>query len=123
MNNNELIISGRHLDLTDSLKYFVTEKMEKLFRHEERIIRIRVELEADKLQTNETVFRAKGIIEITGPDMVASETCGEMHRSIDLLVQKLDRMIRRRSRLKKVKRNHPHSVDIPAVLPKVAPAF
>jgi len=123
MNNNELIISGRHLELTDSLKYFVTEKMDKLFRHEERIIRIRVELEADKLQTNETVFRAKGIIEITGPDMVASETCGDMHRSIDLLVNKLDRMIRRRSRLKKVKRNHPHSVDIPALLPKVASAF
>lgn len=122
MNNHELIISGRHLELTDSLKYFVTEKMEKLFRHEERIIRIRVELEADKLQTNETVFRAKGLIEINGPDMVASETCGEMHRSIDLLVSKLDRMIRRRSRLKKVKRNHPHSIDIPAILPKVATA-
>lgn len=122
MNNNELIISGRHLELTDSLKYFVKEKMDKLFRHEDRILRIRVELEAEKLQTKETVFRAKGIIEITGPDMVASETSEEMHKSIDLLVSKLDRMIRRRARLKKVKRNHPHSVDIPADLPKVAPA-
>lgn len=122
MNNHELIISGRHLELTDSLKSFVREKMDKLFRHEERIVRIRVELEADKLQTKEMVFRAKGIIEITGPDMVASEASDDMYKSIDLLVNKLDRMIRRRSRLKKVKRNHPHSVEIPSALPKVATA-
>lgn len=120
MNNHELIISGRHLALTDSLKTFVREKTDKLFRHEERIVRIRVELEVEKVQTKENLFVAKGIIEINGPDMVASESSDEMHKSIDLLVNKLDRMIRRRSRLKKVKRNHPHSVEIPAELPKVA---
>jgi putative sigma-54 modulation protein len=121
MNNHELIISGRHLELTESLKYFVREKTDKLFRHEERIVRIRVELDVDK-QTKETVFIAKGIIEINGPDMIASESSDEMHKSIDLLIGKLDRMIRRRSRLKKVKRNHPHSIELPSSLPKVAPA-
>lgn len=119
MNNHELIISGRHLDLTESLKFFVREKTDKLFRHEERIVRIRMELEADK-KGGGTVFNVKGIIEINGPDMVASESSDEMHKSIDLLVNKLDRMIRRRSRLKKVKRNHPHSIEIPSTLPKVA---
>lgn len=120
MNNHELILSGRHLSLTDSLKTYVREKTDKLFRHEERIVRIRVELQADRIQTGENLFTAKGIIEINGPDMVASESSEEMHKSIDLLVNKLDRMIRRRSRLKKVKRNHPHPVEIPAELPKVA---
>jgi len=122
MNNHELIISGRHLDLTDSLKTFVRDKTEKLFRHEDRIVRIRVELESDKIQTREHIFTAKGIIEINGPDMVASETSEDMHKSIDLVVSKLDRMIRRRSRLAKVKRNHPHAVEIPAMLPKIATA-
>lgn len=122
MNNHELIISGRHLDLTDSLKTFVREKTDRLFRHEDRIVRIRVELEADKVQAREHLFRAKGIIEINGPDMVASESSEEMHKSIDLVIDKLDRMIRRRARLAKVKRNHPHSVEIPATLPKTAPA-
>jgi putative sigma-54 modulation protein len=124
MNNNELIISGRHLELTESLKTFVREKTEKLFRHEDRIVRIRIELEVDRIQTRakDYLFTAKGIIEIMGPDMVASETSEDMHKSIDLLVSKLDRMIRRRSRLAKVKRNHPHSVEIPALLPKIAPA-
>ena len=44
-NNHDLIITGIHMDLTDSLKQNVTEKAERLFRHEDRIIRIKVELE------------------------------------------------------------------------------
>ncbi len=96
--------------------------MDKLLRHEERIVRIRAELQVDKIQTKETAFTDKGIIEISGPDMVASETSNEMHKSVDLLVNKLDRMIRRRARLAKVKRNHPHSIELPSSLPKVAPA-
>ena len=47
-NNHDLIITGIHMDLTESLKQGVTEKVEKLFRHEERIIRVKVELEADR---------------------------------------------------------------------------
>jgi putative sigma-54 modulation protein len=46
----ELIVSGIHLELTPSLKTFVREKVERLFRHEERIVRMRVELECDPKQ-------------------------------------------------------------------------
>ena len=122
MNNEDLIISGRHLELTESLKIYVREKTEKLFRHEDRIVRIRFELDVEHIHAKDNLFRAKGIIEINGPDMVASETSEDMHKSIDLCVGKLDRMIRRRARIQKVKRNHPHSVEIPADLPKVVNA-
>src|SRR5271157_3903916 len=43
-NNREVIVSGIHLDLTPSLKFYVNEKVGRLFRHEERIVRVRVEL-------------------------------------------------------------------------------
>ena len=46
-NHPDLIVSGIHLELTPSLKTFVGEKVERLFRHAERIIRVRVELEFD----------------------------------------------------------------------------
>src|SRR5437016_4939711 len=39
-NHREIIVSGIHLDLTPSLKTFVREKTERLFRHEERIVRL-----------------------------------------------------------------------------------
>lgn len=122
MSNHELIITGRHVDLTETLKAFIHGKTEKLFRHETRIVRIRVDIEADRTQNQDPLFKARGIIEINGPDLIASEASDDMHKSIDLLVNKLDRMIRRRSRLQKVKRKHPHAVEIPAELPKVATA-
>ena len=118
-NNHELIVSGIHLDLTPSLKTYVQEKAERLFRHEDRIVRIRVELEVDSNENVSSRFKAKGHIEINGPDMNATVSSDECHKAVSLLTDKLDRMLRRRSRLKKEKRNHPHSIEFADVaLPK-----
>jgi putative sigma-54 modulation protein len=118
-NNHELIVSGIHLELTPSLKTFVREKTERLFRHEERIVRIRVELECDRSAAVDAQFTAKGHVSIHGPDMNASVTSGECHQAISMLVDKLDRMLQRRHQLHLVKRNHPHAVEIDAEIPKV----
>lgn len=102
---NELIVSGIHLDLTPSLKTFVKEKADRLFRHEERIGRVRIEIEFDALQNPAHRFTAKGHISIHGPDMNASVSTDEAHKAVSLVVDKLDRMLRRRSRFFKVKRH------------------
>ncbi|GAB5560848.1 MAG: hypothetical protein SynsKO_24950 [Synoicihabitans sp.] len=102
---NELIVSGIHLDLTPSLKKFVSEKADRLFRHEEQIVRIRVEIEFDGNQDPQHRFTAKGHIEIHGPDMNATVSTDEAHKAVALLTDKLDRMLRRRSRFFKVKRH------------------
>lgn len=103
--DNELIVSGIHLDLTPSLKTFVREKADRLFRHEERIDRVRIEVEFDAQQNPSHRFTAKGHISIHGPDMNASVSSDECHKAVSLVVDKLDRMIRRRSRFFKVKRH------------------
>jgi len=118
-NNHEVIVSGIHLELTPSLKTFVHEKAERLFRHEERIVRIRVELECDRTALSGIQFKAKGHIEIQGPDMNALVQADECHKAIAMLVDKLDRMLQRRHQLHRVKRNHPRAVDIDATLPKI----
>jgi putative sigma-54 modulation protein len=102
---NDLIVSGIHLDLTPSLKTFVQEKADRLFRHEERIDRVRIELEFDAEQNPAHRFTAKGHISIHGPDMNASVSSDECHKAVALVVAKLDRMLRRRSRFFKVKRH------------------
>jgi putative sigma-54 modulation protein len=117
-NQHELIVSGIHLDLTPSLKVFVSEKAQRLFRHAERIVRCRVELECDPKQDVANRFVAKGHISIQGPDLNASVSADECHKAVSLLVDKLDRMLARRSQLHKVKRNHPHAVELDAELPK-----
>lgn len=117
-NHHELIVSGIHLELTPSLKTFVREKAERLFRHEERIVRIRVELECDPKETVGTRFKAKGHIVVQGPEMNATVESDECHKAIAMLVDKLDRMLARRHQLQRVKRNHPHSIELTDALPK-----
>ena len=118
MENRETIITGNHLVLTESLKTYVEQKTAKLIRHEPRIIRVRVELEYDQTRSRQEQFRARGIIEIHGPDLVASESGEEMYRVIELMTGKLDRMLRNRSRHIRAKRARPHAVELSASIPK-----
>ena len=120
MSDNEIIISGQNLELTDALKESVVSKMQKLFTHDERIIRLRVELAYQPNKHHHNEFSAKGRLEIQGPDMVVSVASDDMYKSIDELLVKLARKIRRRHRLERIKRNSLHTVDIPAKLPKIA---
>ena len=120
-NSPELIVSGIHLDLTPSLKDFVREKVERLFRHEERIVRVRVELECSREEIG-TRFKAKGHIELRGPDINAMVEADECQKAVDFLVDKLNRMLRRRARYFKVRRKHTHPVELAAAIPKVLTA-
>jgi putative sigma-54 modulation protein len=116
-NQHEVIVSGIHLELTPSLKTFVREKVERLFRHEERIVRLRVELECDAKEEVGTRFKAKGHVVIQGPDMNAMVQADECHKAVALLVDKLDRMLSRRAQLYRVRRHNLHPVEIEAELP------
>ena len=118
--SHEVIVSGIHLDLTPSLKYYVNDKAGRLFRHEERIVRVRVELEYDGKNDVAHPFIAKGHITIHGPDLNCAVASDECHKAVDLLVDKLNRMLRRRARLFKVKRKQLHSVEFGTLLPKMA---
>lgn len=113
-----MIISGNNLELTDSLKRMIREKMQKLFEHETRIQRLRVEVEYNPNSTRQNEFCAKGHIEMRRRPLIARVDSDDMYKSIDLLELKLDRMLRRRSRLRVAKRKQPRPVDLPAMIPK-----
>lgn len=121
-NNQEVIVSGIHLELTPSLKTFVSEKAQRLFRHQERIIRVRVELECDTKQSVDSRFIAKGHVNIFGPDLNAIVATDECHKAVSLMIDKLDRMLERRATLHKAKRKDVHPADIGTELPKTVSA-
>lgn len=114
----KLIVRGIHLDLTDALRVAAAEKTARLLRHNDQIIRLRVDLELDKTHEVGSQFIAKGHIEIAGPDLIASVSSDDGYKSLDLLVDKLDGLLRRRHGLHKDKRNHPHGIDLDTTLPK-----
>ena len=114
----KVIVSGIHLDLTEALKNSARSKAAKLLRHNDHIVRIRIDIEHDKTRDTNNEYLAKGHIEIGGPDLLASVSSEDAYKSLDLLVDKLDGLLRRRHSERKEKRNHPHPVEIDAELPK-----
>ncbi len=91
-----LILRGIHLDLNEATRASIAAKVERLFRHEPRILRVRIDVERAP-GGGTWLFSAKGHIEIGGPDLRASVTTEDAHKSVNLLVDKLDRMLRRRT--------------------------
>jgi len=57
----QLTISGHHLDVTDSLREYVTTKLSRLERHHDRITNTHVILSVEKLQQ-----KAEATIHISG---------------------------------------------------------
>jgi putative sigma-54 modulation protein len=92
---SKLLLRGIHVSLTDAMKAALAAKAERLFRHEPRILRLRIDVERD-LRGAVRVFTAKGRIEIAGPDLTASVTTEDAYTSINLLIDKLDRLLRKR---------------------------
>lgn len=92
----KLLVRGIGLGLDGTEKAFIETKAERLFRHEPRILRIRIDVEPD-VRSRTPRFTAKGRIELAGPDLTASVTTGAVPASITRLIDKLDRMLRKRT--------------------------
>jgi len=93
---SRLLLRGIHLWLTEAMRIALESKADRLFRHEPRILRVRIDVERD-LRGRTRVFTAKGKIEIAGPDLTAAVTTEDAYTSINLLIDKLDRMLRKRT--------------------------
>lgn len=101
----KILVRGIHLEITPALRAAALEKGARLLRHQTRLVRIRLDLEHDHAKTDGAQFVAKGHIEISGPDLIASVASDDAYKSLDLLIDKLDRMLRERTRNRADRRN------------------
>ena len=93
-------ISGRHLDVTDALKDYVTSKVKKLERHYDHITNAHVVLSVDKLDQ-----RAEATAHVSGAELFADAVAEDLYAAIDMLVDKLDRQVIKHKE-KLVERHH-----------------
>ena len=94
--NDKIHVRGIHLTLTPALTQIIHEKADRLLRHNAHIIRIRLDLEHNDTKSPDQRFVAKAQIEIDGPDLVASANADDGYKAVDLLVDKLDKLLRER---------------------------
>jgi putative sigma-54 modulation protein len=83
-----LSITGHHLEVTPSLRDYVTQKLDRITRHFDRVIDVKVFLSVDKL-----VQKAEINIHVRGKDIFAEATDADLYAAIDALIDKLDRQV------------------------------
>ncbi len=84
-------INGHHVEVTKSLRDYVTSKLGRLERHFDQVTNIDVILSVEKLR-----HKAEATIPVNGSNIFANAEEQDMYASIDALVDKLDRQIIKR---------------------------
>ena len=88
-----LTISGHHLEVTPALRTYVTSKLDRISRHFDQVVDIKVLLTVDKLKEKDLRQRAECNIHVKGNDMFAESSHQDLYAAVDELVDKLDRQV------------------------------
>jgi len=102
-------LTGHHVDITDSLRAYVDEKIAKLERHFDHVTNVHVILSIEKLEK-----KAEATVHIAGADVFADSVHQDMYAAIDSLVDKLDRQVLRHKEKIKNHRGNGHRESIEA---------
>lgn len=86
----QLTITGHQIDLTDSMKVYINDKMQRIERHFDHLNAIDVVLHVEKIH-----HKAEATINAKGVTMHAAADTENMYTSIDELTDKLDSQVRK----------------------------
>lgn len=81
-------ITGHQVDVTPALNDYVTTKLDRIARHFDNHLDLRVILSIDKLEQ-----RAEATVGVSGKSLFADASSPDMYAAIDLLADKLDRIV------------------------------
>lgn len=84
----QLTLTGHHVDITDSLRNYATEKMQRLARHFDQVLDANVILSVEKLRQ-----KAEAELHVSGAKLFAEAIEEDMYAALDKLVDKLDRQV------------------------------
>ncbi len=103
-----LTISGHHLEITPALRTYVTTKLDRISRHFDQVVDIKVLLTVDKLKEKDLRQKAECNIHVKGKDIFAESAHADLYAAVDELADKLDRqVVRHKDRLQ----NHHHEAS------------
>lgn len=90
-----LTISGHHLEVTPALRNYVETKLDRVTRHFDQVVDVKVLLTIENLKEKERRQRAECNIHVKGNDMFAESAHADLYAAVDELVDKLDRQVAR----------------------------
>jgi putative sigma-54 modulation protein len=90
-----LTISGHHLEVTPALRGYVTTKLDRITRHFDQVVDVKVLLTIDNMKEKELRQRAECNVHVKGLDIFAESSNADLYAAVDELADKLDRQVGR----------------------------
>lgn len=88
-----LTISGHHLAVSPALRAYVVAKLERVLRHFDQVIHVKVLLSKRNEAQKERRQRVECSIHVKGNALHAGSTHLNLYAAIDALIDKLDRQV------------------------------
>lgn len=88
-----LTISGHHLEVTPALRSYVTGKLDRITRHFDQVVDVKVLLTVEKQKEKDKRQRAECNIHVKGNDLFAESAHEDLYAAVDELMDKLDRQV------------------------------
>ncbi|MBI4698375.1 MAG: ribosome-associated translation inhibitor RaiA [Nitrospirae bacterium] len=85
-----IIINGRHLELTDTLKNYAEDKIQKFSKYLTNISEATITLSVEKYR-----HKAEVLLKVNGAMIQAESITGDMYSSVDEVVEKLGRQVKK----------------------------
>ena len=106
-------LSGHHVEITDSMRAYVVEKLDRLARHFDHVTNVQVILSVEKLEQ-----KAEASLHLAGNDIFAEAVNEDMYAAIDALADKLDRQVlKHKEKLKSHRGNGHRDLEVAEVTP------
>ena len=86
----QINLTGHHVEITDSLRNYVEEKLERVERHFDKVTNTHVILSVENVR-----HKAEATVHMSGNNIFAESTEDDMYKAIDSLVDKLDRQVKK----------------------------
>ncbi|MBY0454108.1 MAG: ribosome-associated translation inhibitor RaiA [Burkholderiaceae bacterium] len=88
-----LTISGHHLEVTPALRSYVTSKLDRITRHFDQVVGVKVRLTVENQKEKEKRQRAECNVHVKGSDIFAESSHQDLYAAVDELIDKLDRQV------------------------------
>lgn len=111
----DILIHAEKFTLDDKKRDLIVDKVGKLQQYMQRALRARVTLRLDSAHASEKQFVAKLLMEVPGQDMAAEQKAAEPLEAVDLLVEKMERQLRKRKTERIAKRTKGVIKEAPAL--------
>jgi ribosomal subunit interface protein len=104
----EVVVTGRHIELSERFRSHVTEKLTKLEKHDHRIMRVQVEVESERNpRQHDRAIKVELTAFSKGPVIRAEAAAEDKMSALDIALDRMASQMRRASDRRRVHRGRP----------------